>query len=276
MKWTVIDSLYNDEAFWCGHLDSYSHYLREAGEDVATFSLAQGGLYPWRVQHTTASEVIFALDGYEFCSHLPADLHVAQVAAICSPMPWEVRKPDGSPAYDLVLSSLHWMVDAARAAGCRAEYMPLAFDTRARVAGMGIKRERKAIFVGTRGSNHRKREEWLTALSDIVEVRPPCFGRAYFRELASAAVVLHVHAEWSRGEANAMRILEAEGMAATCVSDGTWEHGEMLPGWYVSSPPEARRAIMCARDDDRAPGYTLAEHTYESRIPRLIEIVRAL
>ena len=209
VKWLVADSLSCPEQFFCSHLSSYAHFLREAGEDARSYCMtldAPGVDY--REGDTFARpDVVFALDRYDRCAswHWGLDVaartpvkRIAQVAAICNPMPWDVRKPDGSPAYDLVISSIPWMIDEARAKGCRAEYMPLAFDARARVCGMGVKRDLDCIFVGTVGPNHKRRTELLAALSDIVTVLPPVFGRQYFATLARAKVVFNPHSEWSR------------------------------------------------------------------------------
>ena len=35
MKWLVLDSLYTPEQFFCSHLDAYSWYLAQAGEEVS-------------------------------------------------------------------------------------------------------------------------------------------------------------------------------------------------------------------------------------------------
>jgi hypothetical protein len=153
-RWLVADSLMCPEAFPFGHLDSYSHYLREYGESVSTWCMSHGALSQPVWDSDDGADVLFALDQYDRATRWPATKRIAQVAAICNPMPWDVRKPDGSPAYDLIVSSLPWMVDEARAKGCRAEYQPLAFDTRARVC----KRVHKAVVeskCGPQCSNQR-------------------------------------------------------------------------------------------------------------------------
>lgn len=286
--WVVADSLYDDDAFWCGHLDSLSWYLREAGEVVTAVEMIRGaGMKVWRRETGSGGRpgVLLALDDYARAAGFwgDTDTKIAQVAAICPVMPWDVRKPDGSPAYDLVLSSIPWMVDAARVSGCRAEYMPLAFDTRALVCSMGVKeRDITCLFVGTRGSNHRKREEVLNALGDLVTIAPPTFGRAMFSLLARAKVVLNVHAEWARGVANAMRIYEAAGMQASIVSDGDfplgvvpfgWGKGEMSADEFRSDVEAALRQPDGARDDQ---AIVLQQHTYVQRIPQLIDLARSL
>ncbi len=284
-KWVVADSLYCPEAFFCSHLDSYSHYLREFGETVAIGDVSN--VATWRgsgdgIRALGAPDVLFALDKYDVLSDCPASIKVAQVAAACPVMPWDVRKPDGSPAYDLIISSIPWMVEAARAAGCRAEYQPLAFDTRARVCGMGVTRDLGCIFIGTTGPNHKRRTELLAELSDVVTVLPPVFGREYFKTLARAKVVLNVHAEWSRGAANNMRMFEAAGMGCCVVGDGddpTRDEGYYyLPaGLPFATALEARRQIRRAYDDAECDeDRVIVHHTYENRIPQLVDFVRSL
>jgi len=293
VRWLVADSLACREQFFCSHLDSYSHYLREAGEEVDSICLnlaAPGATYVKGDSLRGIPGVIFALDGYDRVADWASPMlkpikRIAQVAAICNPMPWEVRKPDGSPAYDLVISSLNWMVDEARKHGCRAEYMPLAFDTRARVCGMGVERENKAIFIGTVGSNHARRYELLRELADVVQILPPVYGREYFRSLAGATVLVQPHAEWARGEANSMKLYEGAGAGCRVVSDGI--SGDGYGGWWKTpnsnDAASWREAIKWSLDDDNvdysmptAMNRVLAYETYESRIPRLIELARSL
>lgn len=289
MRWVVADSLYCNEAFFCSHLDSYSHYLREAGEEVYR---TRAPLIPSRAEAIYMPgasgapwpDVLFALDGYEFLTVLPVKARIAQVAAVCNPMPWNVRQADGSPAYDLVISSIPWMVDEARAHGCRAEYQPLAFDTRARVCGMGVERDLGAIFVGTVGPNHVKRARVLAELGDLVTVFPPTFGRDYFRLLARAKVVVNVHAEWSRGVRNNMRLFEASGMDAWCVTDGEVpvdaDEVGFFPGGKGVVDDRWRAAVIEGLDHRWAHSedlcLTLENHTYESRIPQLIRWAKEL
>lgn len=285
MRWLVADSVANEEAFFCGHLDSYSHYLAQAGEAVEIHSLSNPEM---RGRTFFINDVVFALDYYAEAwkwGGSDRSIRIAQVAAICSPMPWDVRKPDGSPAYDLILSSLPWMVSEARAKGCRAEYMPLAFDARARVCGMGVTRDIPLLFCGTRGGNHQKREAWLKELADVVTIAPPTFGREYFKVLARSCAVLQIHAEWSRGTRNAMRIFEAAGMGCGALTDGAqpegWD-GWPLPGYYMEGPSDVRRFLRHMKDPsvfdvaDCDTSDTLVEHTYVNRIPRIIELAREI
>lgn len=284
MRWLVADSLYNEEAYWCGHLSSYSHYLREGGEEVCEGRYRGGrSVELATVSSIDSFDVLFALDGYHVMAMSPAQVKIAQVAAICSPMPWEVRKPDGTCAYDAIISSIPWMVDKADK-HTRGVYMPLAFDSRARVCGMGVERDLGCIFVGTVGPNHQRRASLLEELRDVVTVLPPVFGREYFRTLARAKVVLNVHAEWAQGARNNMRLFEATGMGAACVTDGA----DPIDGNYGASAPlpgtscgENRwREIIheaLARPNAFAErAYTLTLHTYESRIPQIINLAKEL
>lgn len=307
--WLVADSLYCPEQFFCSHLDSYSHYLREAGEMVFIKCLSPGmagncgdrsvgfrDLW-WhdnacrdagRCVYGENAEFLFALDKYDVMGAAPGfKKRIAQVAALVSPMPWKVRNADGSPAFDLIVSSIPWMVEEARAAGCRAELMPLAFDTRTRVCGMGVKRDLDCIFIGTTGPNHKRRTELLGELSDVVTVLPPVFGRKMFRTLARARVVFSAHAEWARGTANCMRLFESAGVGAAIVSDGIRPDVSEWPRpfhFFYTNAKEARDHILWLLSDDSrvkreieaCTEEVLRAHTYESRIPQLLEWARSL
>lgn len=294
MKWLVCDTLSTPEQWFGSHLSAYSHYLREAGETVDSYCLNL------HVPEVTIHEgdawgavpdVVFALDRYDRCARWGDGTFVntkliAQCAAITSPLPWDVRKSDGSPVFDLVVSSIPAMVDAARAAGCRAEYQPLAFDLRARTAIMGVKRDIGCLFVGSTGGKHVRRTQLLDELKDVVTVLPPVFGREYFRTLARAKVVLNVHAEWAQGAANAMRLYEGAGMGCAVVSDG---EGHGACHWpFDGTAVGARAAIESILSADslslagsqarRSEAWVMQRATYEcaDRVPQLIEWVTSL
>ena len=310
MRWVILDSLYCEEQWQFSHLDSYSHYVGLYLDKPVT-RICLNFPTPWTYHHmiqpawTTIEQnserqkpfgehgvydVAFWLDGYSRWADVPAKKRIAQAAAITNPLPWEARKPDGSPAFDLVISSIPWMVEAARTAGLRAEYMPLAFDLRARACMMGVKRDIDCLFVGTTGGNHTRRTQLLEELKDVVTALPPVFGREYFKTLARAKVVLNVHAEWAQGAANAMRLFEAAGMGCEVVSDGKWPQEELGNGhWWWALWPEAagqpRRVVLDAiRSVNRSFSESdngadvLANQTYEcaDRVPRLIELARSL
>lgn len=291
MRWLVADSLYCPEAFFCSHLDSYSHYLREFGEDAASLELYGKTtlIGPGRWPVGSIEDVFFVLDRYGVAAALPAATkRIAQVAAICNPMPWDVRKPDGSPAYDLIISSIPWMVAEARAKGCRAELMDLCFDTRALTCGMKVtERDIPCLFVGTVGGNHRRRGALLAELGDVITVAPPTFGREYFELLARAQSVFHCGAEWGRGTMNAMRVYEAMGMGALLLADrepADLKRSSFLDGEHVAKYGDAAsvRDIlgMSARTHreiaDCGQAEALTKHTYVQRVPELVRLARSL
>jgi len=218
-------------------------------------------------------DVVFALEGYDYALKVPAKKRIAQVAC-------DLEVPRG---FDAIVSSIPALVDKYKARGDNAIYMPLAFDARARVAGMGVKqRDLDCIFIGTIGGNHVRRTELLRELADVVTVLPPVFGREYFRTLARAKVVWNCHAEWSQGAANAMRLFEAAGMGCNVVSDGEPPPG--MPGksfWWSFDPGDAREArsaigsASCWTTDALA-AEVLVNHGYEKRVPALIELARSL
>ncbi len=225
-------------------------------------------------------DVVYAFDRFDVMARSWGAVRIGQVAAIVRPMPWECIKSDGKHAYDLILSSIPWMVEAARDAGATGVYMPLCFDTRARAEGMWSReRDIPLLFCGTRGGNHLKREAWLAELADVVTIAPPTFGREYFRLLARAQNVLHVGAEWSRGVKNAMRLFEASGMGARVITDGVNPKRWRLPGITVESTREVRALLGVSElsetygEDDDA---TLREHTYVNRLPEILDLVKEL
>ncbi len=288
----VADSLYNPAALPHSHLDAWSHYLAAAGHEVDRLILPSGG----GTVAVREPDVVFAMDQYQNCATIPAKLHIAQANSITVPCPWQVKRPDGRPAYRLILSAFPAMLKAARDAGCRAEFMPLAFDKRALEHGQGVKRDLGAIFIGTTGRLHKLRTAILAELTDAVQVLPPVFGAEYFRALARARVVVNVHCEWSGSHRGNMRIFEASGMGALCITDGATpdESQTALPGLRVvySSATAAsalgvlpnaasyRAAITAALKADDGGEHdqllVMARHTYEQRTPRLLELIASL
>lgn len=273
-KWLIIDRLYNAESYWMSHLDSYGHYIEAMGHEVHRLDISES--VKFESEYPLRFDVVFALEGYGLALKIDAKVRIAQVAC-------DLEVPRG---FDAIVSSIPALVEKYKARGDNAIYMSLAFDGRARVAGMGVQRDLDCIFIGTTGPNHRRRTELLRELSDVVTVMPPVFGRAYFATLARAKVVFNVHAEWSRGAANNMRLFEGSGMGCVVVSDGEWP----LPGgvrpfdFDFRNAEEARDAIELAMDR-YSEGYreqcgsdVLRDHSYEtsSRIPRLIELARSL
>lgn len=278
MKILVADSVYCKEAIPYGHLDATCFYLAQMDHDVTGWVLNDGA--PPKSHQT---DVVYAMDNFGVMAHAWGAVRVAQVAAVCKPMPWECLKSDGTHAYDLILSSIPWMVEAATAAGARARYMPLCFDTRARVHGMGVKRDLGCIFIGTTGPNHQRRTQMLAELADVVTVLPPVFGPEYFKTLARAKVVFNVHAEWARGAANNMRIFEAAGMGCAVVSDGKAPLAHAPPpiSWSFDDIASARDAIRRSMNnvDLHVPvieAECLQSHTYVNRVPQILDLVKEL
>ncbi len=159
--------------------------------------------------------------------------------------------------------------------------MPLAFDTRARVCGMGVERDLDCIFIGTVGPNHQHRTKLLEELRDVVTVMPPVYGREYFKTLARAKVVVNVHAEWSRGAANNMRLYEAAGMGCNVVSDGQQVVYGDRRWWRTPEDAGSWRQAIRGADDGRgqwsmSSAGVLFDQTYESRIPQLVSWARSL
>jgi len=269
VRWLVIDRLYNAEAYDFGHLDSYGHFLAEAGEEVWRYDLAGHRQFPGEGE--AGWDVVFALDGYEQALKVPARVHIAQVAC-------DTVVP---PGFSAVISSIPAMVDFYRQRGENAHFQALAFDTRALVCSMGVQgRDIQCLFVGTIGPNHVKRRRILASFGDFVTTAPPTFGKAMFRLLARAQIVVNVHAEWSRGVINNMRMYEAAGMQCRVLTDGVWP-SEVIPDQrfgqvdfdrVLTMSPNQTTGELAARDQ----AVVLQNHTYIQRIPRLIELARSL
>ncbi len=267
MKWLVCDTLYNREAFTCGHLDSYAHYISAMGEDVERHDWAGLGLFRYSGRPV---DVVFALDRYAEALKIPARVHIAQVAC-------DTEIP---PGYDAILSSIPALVEKYKARGENAIFQHLCFDTRARAYGMGVEKDLDCIFLGSMGHAHQKRMEMLHELSDVVTVVKPCFGAEMFRTLARARAVFNVHADWAAGAANNMRMWETVGMGTALVSDGDSE--DSPSGWYFKDVAEARADIEWALREDEQPFVNAAtrnvlmEDTYIERVPFIVDLARSL
>lgn len=286
-SWLVADSLYCPEQYEFSHLDSYGHYLLEAGEHVRRFEFTRPNE---RLLRDLEFDVAFMLDRYELALDVRATKRIAQVAARCRVMPWEVRRPDGSPAFALMISSIPALVEEARGHGQKAEYQALCFDLRARAMMMGVKRDIDCLFIGTTGGNHVRRTQLLEKLKDVVTVLPPVFGREMFRTLARAHSVFHCGAEWAKGADNAMRIVESLGMGAAIVLDEpTGPHWPPTGGplfedgrscVYYLNAADARSQIASMshagwREIARRGGARVLDRfTYEVVVPELIRLAK--
>lgn len=285
-SWVILDSLYCPEQYPFSHLDSYGFYIEEMGNSVDRICLNfRGGLDEVRTRpgwDRHLFDVAFFLDGYGRALDMPAGKRIAQVAALTNPLPWEVRKPDGSPAFDLVISSLRWQVKAAEGAGCKAAWMPLAFDHRALVCGMNVReRDIPCLFIGTRGGNHQRRTALLKELEDVVRVAPPTFGRSYFEQLARARVVLHCGAEWAHGEMNAMRCVESMGMGALLLVDIPSERSQFPQSTYgtYATAADVRRILSYPHDwlmAEEGQAHVLQHETYVQRVPELVRLAKEI
>jgi hypothetical protein len=266
MRWLIIDRLYNAEAFTFGHLDSYGFYIEAMGEQVDRLDVSGQMAFE---RTCDEYDVVFALEGYELALKIPASVRIAQVA--CG-----IEVPRG---FSMIISSIPAMVEKYAARGDVSCYQALCFDLRARACMMGVKREKKCIFIGSLGPAHTRRAELIKEAGDLVEALPPVFGRAYFRALAGATAVFNPHAGWCYGAVNNMRTFESAGLGATpvnnqlmipdgfgpkfgsCFSEGDDRYGDM------------RRSIERATSGDynqEDEATVLAHHTYERRIPDLI------
>ncbi len=255
-----------------------------------------------------APDVIVNHDPAAFAPDFLAELRSSTrllIAQIASPLP-----PRGSASlteHDMVVSSLPHFVDRFRAAGMTAEYMPLCFEPRvlASVAPSGT-RPIPAAFVGSLSADHTERLQLLEHLCDqaglavwgaSADLLPPAsavrrchrgqaWGRAMFEVLGDARVALNHHIDAAEGYANNMRLFEATGMAAMLLTDAKRNLGELfVAGTEVMTYESAAECTDILRyyaehEDERAviasagQRRTLRDHTYEQRMPQLVDIVR--
>jgi hypothetical protein len=128
-----------------------------------------------------------------------------------------------------------------------------------------------------------KRAAFLTELADIVTVLPPCYGREYFKTIASAKVGINIHSHWAFGAGGNMRQWETLGMATALVTDEVNTEIAGALGAYRTfrTIDEARTAINLAlehSEDIGIHGHGLAKRAGNpvDRVKRLIKMVEDL
>jgi len=210
--------------------------------------------------------------------------------------------------YDLVVSSFPPTVEWLRARGVRAELNKLAFDNRLPALVPETRRDIPLSFIGSIFKVHSTRLDFLRAVgAEIDELKvygnvtikvpkgsplvrkilPAVWGREMYHVLRRSLVTLNHHGDVAP-YANNMRLYEATGMGALLITDYKDNLHEMFElekevvtyrsaeecvdkaRFYLNERNRgAREAIMAA-----GRRRTLREHTYESRMRRLIELLR--
>jgi spore maturation protein CgeB len=229
-------------------------------------------------------------------------LLVVQVATRLPEDRWRVP-------FDLALSSLPNFVDRFRRLGARAEWLPLAFDSRVLAAVGPTPRDVAVSFVGSITGVHEYRAAVVAAVGmetgvDVwtdesahlegrpgIQFRDPAWGLDMYRVLARSRLTVNCHGRTEDDppvDANNFRLFEATGMGAMLVTDrlrtlsqlfsegreiatfGSAEECAEVVRHYSDRPAEAQ--AMAAAGQAR----TLREHTWANRMEFEMAAIQAL
>jgi spore maturation protein CgeB len=207
---------------------------------------------------------------------------------------------------DLVFSSFPHFVERFRRDGIQAELVGLGFDPRPRDLVAAEKRDIPLTFIGgiSRAHSCRRRVlekvaehfllKWYGYGYESLSHRSPLrnaycgsvVGLAMYRVLARSQVTINCHIDEARDFANNMRLFEATGMKTCLVTDWkknihdffesdqevmTYASGnEILEKIQYLLDHENERLDIARRGQAR----TLRDHTYERRMPKLLNIIR--
>lgn len=302
-----------------------SAWAREQGLKLPTVArprvVFRRGLVPWFVRDRSAWMArVLAAQIEDFrpdvvlthsLSDLPAGFWETMrshyrllVGQIASPLAADI---DLSP-YGLMLSSLPNFVARFRAAGLRAELLPLAFDpvvlNDLRDPGPPV----DVSFVGSLSQHHRERLDWLERLCRDVPIRiwgqgveelpndsairrvyeGPVWGIDMFRVLARSRISVNSHIDISGPYANNMRLFETTGVGTLLLTDWKENLAQLFDPqaevavfrtaeecvarirYYLDH--EAERAAIARAGQAR----TLRDHTYRQRMEQLVRLVEPL
>jgi hypothetical protein len=217
--------------------------------------------------------------------------------------PFSMRKEYG--VYDLMVSSLPWMVQTFRDAGLRSELNRLAFEPSVLnslgPSGANI----DASFVGSLSYAFQERIAWLETVCANAPVtvwsphvnglRPESpirshhagavYGIEMFRILKSSSMTLNHHIDVAGPHANNQRLYEATGVGTLLVTDWKQNLHELFePGKEVVVYRNSEECVELIRyyldhGDERAAiaragqQRTLRDHTFEIRMRELAEIL---
>jgi spore maturation protein CgeB len=208
--------------------------------------------------------------------------------------------------FDLIVTALPQYVERLGARGHDVELLRLAFDPRVLERLGAVELQHDVVFAGQlAGSQWRKampilevaaarlpiafygfRADELPVTSAIRRsYHGEAWGLDFFRILASARIALNRHGDVAEGRAANMRLYESTGVGTLLLTDERVDLGELFePGrevvTYATSDELVERALYYLRhDDERAQiaqhgqERTLREHTYESRMAQLADIL---
>lgn len=210
--------------------------------------------------------------------------------------------------YDLVVSSFPPTVEWLRARGVRAELNKLAFDNRLLALVPEVRRDIPLSFIGSIFQIHSTRLDFLQTVGAKMEdlkvygnatiripkasplakmILPAVWGRDMYQILRRSIVTFNHHGDVAPF-ANNMRLYEATGMGALLITDYKDNLHEMFDlekevltyrsaeecvdkaRFYLDERHSAARDAIMAAGQRR----TLSEHTYESRMRRLVDLMR--
>lgn len=205
--------------------------------------------------------------------------------------------------FDLILSCIAPLVGEFRRRGCRAEYLPHAFDARAcaGVPALEAGRIPRVAFVGNLSPDHRGRTQFLDALARQVELdfygmgveqlpadsplraryRGPVWGKDLYRVYGSYELVVHKNVDVAGSSASAKRLFESTGMGACLVTEASDEldrlfdrgtevvvyrdlHDCIATIARLLADPARARAI-----GERGRRRTLTDHSYAARVAQI-------
>jgi hypothetical protein len=204
--------------------------------------------------------------------------------------------------FDLIVSSLPHVVDAAREAGSAGEYLALAFEPAVLTELEAGQRRSSVVHVGGYGPVHAERnrfledvaerleaEFWGYALDDLPASSPirrryrgEAWGLDMYAVRAASRITLTKHISSVAGPfANNATLFEATGVGACLVSDlkdnlgDLFEVGKELVAYTSAQDCVEKVLHLLAHEEERrsiaAAGQarTLSEHTYERRMAEL-------
>jgi spore maturation protein CgeB len=209
--------------------------------------------------------------------------------------------------YDLILSSVPWLVDYFRGQGARSELLRLAFEPTV-LEHLGDPKGDPPIpvsFVGSVSTAHPSRQKWLEHMCRHVDVdvwtssadvgpadsairsrcRGPAWGIEMYRILRNSLITLNHHIDMAGRFANNLRLYEATGVGTLLVTD--WKenlHELFEPDAEVIAYRTNDECVelvryFLAHDMERArvakagQRRTLKDHNYSVRMRELAEIV---
>jgi spore maturation protein CgeB len=225
-------------------------------------------------------------------------LTVGQIAYLLPPR-------DFVEGYDLILTSFPHFVSRIKASGIASEYFKLGFDPRVAAAFDGVSRDIDVSFVGAIGRSHKNAVPLLERLCRETPVRIYGYGAEdlpadspiltrYEKEvwgldmygvLARSKITLNRHIGFAENYANNMRLYEATGMGALLLTDEKDNLKDLFePGREVETYSDPDQAVAkinallgnperCAEIAAAGRARNLREHTYQMRMPELLDIL---